>query len=124
MTIHWHNAYLELRTAGDRLADWLSLWTGSWPSVTLHTVWFVAWWYLHLDVDLLTLIVSLEAIYLCVFLLMSGNRQSDRDRHHAEADYQTNLAAKGEIETLQRHLSRIENDKLDELLRLARAGST
>lgn len=44
------------------------------PSKILHTVWFTVWFILGLDIDLLTLIVSLEAIYLELFL---GDNQSD-----------------------------------------------
>lgn len=52
-------------------------------SKALHTVWFTAWFLLHLKIDLLTLIVSLEAIYLELFL---GDHQDDfddkLDAHH------------------------------------------
>ena len=50
--------------------------------------------------------------------MMSQNRQSERDRHQAMADYKTNLKAKTEIEELQKTLARIENIKLDELLKI------
>jgi uncharacterized membrane protein len=92
---------------GDEIADWISANAGSWKSVWLHTCWFLLWFDLNLDVNLLTLIVSLEAIYLCVFLLMSGNRQGERDRHRAEADYFANVQAKREIEDVMEMLARI-----------------
>ena len=47
---------------------------------------------------------------------MAQNRQSDRDRAQAQADYQTNLDAKMEIEALQKHLSLIETEKLDKII--------
>jgi uncharacterized membrane protein len=47
---------------------------------------------------------------------MSQNRQAERDRHHAEMDYETNLAAKEEIEAILRELSRIELEKLDRIM--------
>jgi uncharacterized membrane protein len=49
---------------------------------------------------------------------MSQNRQSDRDRAQAQADYETNITAKQEIEELQRRLNRIEIDKLDKIIKL------
>jgi uncharacterized membrane protein len=49
---------------------------------------------------------------------MSQNRQSERDRAHAEADYQTNVQAKLEIEDLQQRLNRIEVEKLDKILEI------
>lgn len=104
---------------GDEIADWISEHAGSWGSVWLHTVWFLLWFDLGFDVNLLTLIVSLEAIYLCVFLLMSGNRQGERDRHQASADYRINLEAKADVEQLMVNLARLETDKLDKLLAIA-----
>jgi uncharacterized membrane protein len=53
----------------------------------------------------LTMAVSLEAIVLSSLILISQNRQSDKDRLAAEADYHTNLAAKEEIEAI---LARLE----------------
>jgi uncharacterized membrane protein len=50
--------------------------------------------------------------------MMSQNRQADRDRAQAQADYETNIAAKNEIENLERTLSRIENEKLDKILKI------
>ncbi len=67
---------------------------------------------------LLTMIVSLEAIFLTTLVLMSQNRQTERDRTQAEADYETNVKAKEEIEEVQERLARIENDKLDRILKL------
>jgi uncharacterized membrane protein len=50
--------------------------------------------------------------------MMSQNRQSDRDRVQAEADYQTDVAAKQEIEELQIRLARIEDEKLDQIFKI------
>ena len=120
-SFHWLQRHHDQATTWDEVADWISENIGSWPSVWLHSVWFVAWFIFRLDVDVLTLIVSLEAIYLCVFLLMSGNRQAERDRHQADADYATNLMAKEEIEALQKDLARIEIEKLDAIIAILRA---
>ena len=64
------------------------------------------------------MIVSLEAIFLSTFIMISQNRDGERDRHHAEEDFRTNLEAKKEIEKLQLDLSRIENEKLNRILEL------
>jgi CRP/FNR family transcriptional regulator, cyclic AMP receptor protein len=92
-------------TFGQHVADMVASFVGSWLCIGLHTAWFAFWLGFRLDINLLTLIVSLEAIFLCCFILISQNRQSDKDRLAAEADYHTNLAAKVEIETI---LGRIE----------------
>jgi uncharacterized membrane protein len=49
-------------------------------------------------------------------ILMSQNRQAERDRHHAEMDYETNVAAKEEIEAVMRELARLEIEKLDRIM--------
>jgi uncharacterized membrane protein len=49
---------------------------------------------------------------------MSQNRQTERDREHAQHDYEVNLEAKKEIEALQIHLNRVEIEKLDRIIAL------
>jgi uncharacterized membrane protein len=68
------------RTPGERAADLIAAFVGSWPFVLLHIVWFTVWLLLRLDINLLTLIVSLEAIFLTTFVLMSQNRQANKDK--------------------------------------------
>jgi uncharacterized membrane protein len=60
---------------------------------------------------LLNLVFSTQAAYAAPIIMMAQNRQNDRDRHHAEADYQTNLEAKREIEALAIMLKNIEVEK-------------
>jgi uncharacterized membrane protein len=50
--------------------------------------------------------------------MMAQNRQSQRDRIQAQDDYQCNLEAKKEIESLQIQLNKIETEKLDEIMRM------
>jgi uncharacterized membrane protein len=116
--MNWHRRHKEHMRFADRIADRVSAFIGSWLCLWLHTIWFLLWFDLSLDINLLTLIVSLEAIYLCVFLLMSGNRQSERDRHQAEMDYFINTTTKRDLELLQIDIGRIENEKLDTILKL------
>ncbi len=118
---NWHDRYREARSAGDNVADKIASFVGSWPFVYIHVVWFGVWILLPVEefpFGMLTMIVSLEAILLSTFIMMSQNRQSERDRHQAEADYETNRVAKEEIEELQTRLSRIENEKLDRMLQI------
>ena len=73
---------------GDKITDTIASFVGSGYCVVLHTAWFALWFIFHLDINLLTNIVSLEAIFLCIVLLMSQNRQAAkdhlRDDHEAE----------------------------------------
>lgn len=117
----WHDTFEEARGAGAAIADKIAEFVGSWEFVYLHIVWFGFWLILPVEefpYGLLTMIVSLEAILLSTLIMMSQNRQAERDRHQAEADYATNIEAKSEIEDLQRRLHRIETEKLDRILRI------
>ncbi len=117
----WHELYEEERSAGHRIADRITGFVGSWPFIYIHVVWFGVWIAIPVEpfpFGLLTMIVSLEAIILSTFIMMSQNRQADRDRRQAKADYDTNVAAKEEIEELQTRLARIEDEKIEKILKL------
>jgi len=124
----WHQKHKEALTFGDRLSHMLATGMGSWKFIIIQTIFVVTWITLNIvgvvqrwDIYpfiLLNLIFSTQAAYAAPIIMMAQNRQSDRDRHHAEADYETNKRAKEEIETLQKNLSRIEVDKLDKILAL------
>lgn len=121
---NWHAEHESALTLGDKLADFISDFVGSWTFVFIHVVWFVVWIVVPVEpfpFGLLTMIVSLEAILLSTFIMMSQNRAADRDRHQAKADYETNLQAKQEIEQLQMALNRIEDEKLDKILEILKS---
>ena len=65
---------------------------------------------------LLNLLFSTQAAYAAPIIMMSQNRQSERDRIQAQADYQTNIDAKLEIEALTEKLNVMEINKLDKIL--------
>jgi uncharacterized membrane protein len=78
-------------TFGSKAADIITTFVGSWLFVGMHAVWFIAWIALRPEpfpFGLLTLLVSLEAIFLSTFVMMSQNRQAEkdhlRDDHEAE----------------------------------------
>lgn len=62
----------------DNIAEKISQWFGSTPFLILHVVWFSAWFIFKLDPQLLTLIVSLEAIFLTILILRAEIVQSSR----------------------------------------------
>jgi uncharacterized membrane protein len=66
---------------------------------------------------LLNLVFSTQAAY-AANIMMAQNRQNERDRAQAQADYQTNIDAKLEIEALTKKLNSIEVDKLDKIIRI------
>jgi uncharacterized membrane protein len=79
------------RSVQNRIADAITSFSGSMWFVYVHVVWFGAWIGLGVEsypYGLLTMIVSLEAIFLSTFVLISQNRQDDARRHMAEREWQ------------------------------------
>ena len=106
-------------TAGQRVADRMASFGGSWTFITSFAIVLVAWMALNtlllageafdpFPYILLNLILSCLAAIQAPIIMMSQNRQEARDRRRAENDYQVNLKAELEI----RHL----HEKLDFLL--------
>jgi len=60
-------------------------WVYSWPSIIGHTAWFAALLVLALDINVLTAIVSLEAIYLCLFIGQGQRRHAAELTAHITA---------------------------------------
>jgi uncharacterized membrane protein len=74
------------------MADWITKFAGSMLFVYLHVIWFAIWIVFRVEAfpfGLLTMIVSLEAIFLSTFVLISQNR-ADQKRE-ALADHQWEL---------------------------------
>lgn len=65
-----------------------------------------------------SLLFLTQAAIAAPVIMMSQNRQNERDRTHAEEDYQTNIEAKHEIEALAIMLKSIEVEKLDKIIAL------
>jgi len=63
---------------------------------------------------LLTMVVSLEAIFLAIFVMVSQNRQAEKDRMRTDLDFQVNVRAQEEIMQNSDRLDRIER-RLNEL---------
>ncbi|MEY3500722.1 MAG: hypothetical protein RL308_2391 [Bacteroidota bacterium] len=124
--INWHKKHAAKLSFGNRLADAVANGMGSWKFIILQTVLVVLWMFLniigytyHWDVYpfiLLNLLFSTQAAYAAPIIMMAQNRQNERDREHAEADYQTNIDAKLEIEALTLKLNSIEVEKLDKII--------
>ena len=125
---NWHEHHAEEMTFGQRLADKVATGMGSWRFIIIQTIIVGIWMVLnfvafveHWDpypFILLNLLFSTQAAYAAPIIMMAQNRQSERDRIQAQADYDTNLEAKKEIEELQLRLTAIELDKLDKIIRM------
>ncbi len=123
---NWHEKHIETLSFGSRLADNVAKGMGSWKFIIIQTILVVLWMGLnlvafvyHWDVYpfiLLNLVFSTQAAYAAPIIMMAQNRQNDRDRLQAQADYQTNIDAKLEIEALTIKLNQLEIDKLDKII--------
>lgn len=125
---NWHKKHKEALSLGDRAADTVARGIGSWGFILLQTFFVIAWMTLNIiglvqhwdpfPFILLNLLFSTQAAYAAPIIMMAQNRDAERDRIHAEEDYETNRKVKEEIEELQMRLSRIENEKLDKIISL------
>jgi len=117
----------------DRVADWCAWFSGSVLFLLLHVAWFIAWVVIntaHTGVPqfdpypfgLLTMIVSLEAIFLSCFVLISQNRQASKDRIRSDVEYEANIRASLEVTQLHAKVDRLYEQVLARLAALERAG--
>jgi uncharacterized membrane protein len=127
------NEEVEVRaTVVQRVADWLAWFSGSILFLFLHAVWFGAWIALNTGLvrvpglsgfdpfpfGLLTMIVSLEAIFLSTFVLISQNRQVEKDKLRGDIEYDVNIKAEMEIAHLHGKADHIHEEMLRRFTRL------
>ena len=119
----------EHTTALQRVADWIAWFSGSMPFLMLNGAWFIIWIILNTvplgfqpfdpyPFGLLTMIVSLEAIFLSCFVLVSQNRQAEKDRVRADIEYEVNVKAELEVAHLHEKTDRIYENMLARFARL------
>jgi len=92
----------------ERAADQITRFSGSMQFVYLHVLWFTVWIVLNVTIvrfdpfpfGLLTLIVSLEAIFLSTFVLLSQNREAARQDLRSEIDFETNVLSEVWLEAV------------------------
>lgn len=105
----WDEALLLRRSPIERLSDAITGVAASAPSVLVHAAWFALWiivnvgWIPGVDpfdpfpFQLLTMIVSLEAIFLALFVLASQNRLGKQSDLRANLDLQIDLLSEREM---------------------------
>jgi len=107
----------EHTTIWHRVADGIAALSANQVFFGAHLVWFGVWIVVNVargergfdpfPFGLLTLVVSLEAIFLSIFVLISQNRQSEKDKIGADLDYQVNLKAELEVMMLHQKVDRV-----------------
>jgi uncharacterized membrane protein len=99
------------KTLGERLAEWITSFTGSLLFVWIHIAWFSLWIVLNLPwwglkpfdpfpFTFLTMIVSLEAIFLSAFILISESTQSRLADQRARVNLEVDMIAEREVTKL------------------------
>ena len=116
------------------MADQVTTFAGSLKFVYLHSVWFGIWILVNVGLvgvgfkfdpfpfGLLTMIVSLEAIFLSTFVMVSQNRQAKRADLRSQLDFETNLRAEIWAIHIGAALS-INHDHVEDVVRQAIAAS-
>ncbi len=121
------------RTTVMKVADWIADFSGSMPFLFIHIGIFFVWIILNVHVlpfgnfdpfpfGLLTMVVSLEAIILSVFVLLSQNRQIAREKVRADIEYDVNLKAELQIQQLHEKLDGMNAQLQRRLQNLERSG--
>jgi len=115
-------------SAGERIADRLAEIMGSWKFIVIQSLVLSGWIALnaialvrHWDpypFILLNLALSFQAAYAAPIIMMSQNRQADKDRLMAEHDYQINTKAEQEVKSIMQHLEQQDEVMIDILRRL------
>jgi uncharacterized membrane protein len=123
----------ERLTLGDRLADRLAAFGGSWTFILIFAVLLITWMsvnsLLALPFDpfpfiLLNLILSSLAALQAPIIMMSQNRADAKDRIRAELDYRVNVKAETEIAELHQKIDELRSDLLRAIDLAARYSST
>ena len=119
MALNANEEIERIRKAENRVSDKITAFAGTMRFVYIHSVWFGLWIAINLGLlgaalifdeypfGLLTLIVSLEAIFLSTFVMISQNRQARSAEIRSDLDYKTNVMAEREIDIIKRALQRM-----------------
>ena len=118
-----------------RIADWIAWFSGSMPFLMINGGWFIIWVIINTlpvgipafdpyPFGLLTMIVSLEAIFLSCFVLISQNRQAEKDHVRSDIEYEINIKAELEIAHLHEKTDRIYENMMARFERLEKSGAS
>lgn len=114
------NQYIrQFRGVEDRISDGITKFAGNMNFVYFHAIWFGTWIAAGLGIfgpdyafdrypfGLLTMIVSLEAIFLSTFVMISQNRSAQKSEIRSQLDYETDIQSQREIAIIMRTLARV-----------------
>ncbi|WP_420896729.1 DUF1003 domain-containing protein [Enterococcus malodoratus] len=124
-----NDALKSKETVGQRVADGIAKFGGSWTFIILFILVLIAWIILNtlplffepfdkFPYILLNLALSCLAAIQAPIILMSQNRQADRDRVEADNDYEINLKSEVEIHLLHEKINYLMDTKWQHLIEL------
>lgn len=135
----WEQATLHSRSRAEQVSDWIACTAARAPVLIGHAVWFGAWigvnrgWVSAIrpfdpfPFPFLTMVVSLEAIFLALFVLASQNRLARQADQRSHLDLQIDLLSEREmtavlqlLRDIARHLQVDTSVTADQLRELAR----
>lgn len=115
-------------TFGQKASDRITSIVGSWKFIVFQSVILTIWiilnvtaWVYHWDpypFIFLNLTLSFQAAYTAPIILMSQNREADRERRKNATDLATDRKAEREITQIQFNLEKIEKEKIDQILKI------
>jgi uncharacterized membrane protein len=119
----------EHSTPLQRVADWIAWFSGSMPFLIINAACFIIWIAINrlplgitrfdpYPFGLLTMLVSLEAIFLSCFVLVSQNRQAEKDRVRADIEYEVNVKAELEVAHLHEKTDQLYESMLARFAKL------
>ena len=115
-----------------RVADGIAWFSGSMPFLMVNGGWFIIWIIINTfpvgipafdpyPFGLLTMIVSLEAIFLACFVLISQNRQAEKDHVRSDIEYEVNIKAELEVAHLHEKTDRLYENMMARFEKLERS---
>jgi uncharacterized membrane protein len=122
MAKHLTEEFKKIQTLQDVAANKITAFSGSMMFVYIHAIIFAVWIIVNLVQDkkgfdpfpfgLLTLIVSLEAIFLSTFVMLSQNIEAKQADIRAQLDYEVNVKAEKEVEEIRAMLAEMRQHQL------------
>jgi uncharacterized membrane protein len=114
------------RSTGARVSDAVAAAVGSWRFIIIQSCLLVIWMVINVvgwvqawdpyPFILLNLVLSFQAAYTAPIIMMSQNRQSEKDRDAAQHDYDVNLKSELEIELLHQKIDMMREQEITHLL--------
>lgn len=124
---HLDEEYVRKTSWSDRLADNMAAFGGSWKFIIFFSGFLFIWiiWNItpflpHFDRTpfiLLNLLLSFLASFQAPIIMMSQNRQAKRDKNEAVIDFAVNWKSESEVDDIQQHLHRLE-DQINDIKKL------